>query len=96
MSSNLISRKLVERTVGGKHLSIETGHLAKQASGSVVVRIGDTMTLVALVAAPVGKGSIFSHCRWITARRLIPRVSSPGGSSSVKAGPQPRKSSLRD
>ena len=41
MSSNVISRTLVERTVGGKRLSIETGHLAKQASGSVVVRIGD-------------------------------------------------------
>jgi len=59
MSSNLISRKLVERTVGGKLLSIETGHLAKQASGSVVVRIGDTMTLVALVAAPGREGLDF-------------------------------------
>src|SRR5271168_4129133 len=59
MSSNLITRKLVERTVGGKLLSIETGHLAKQASGSVVVRIGDTMTLVALVAAPGREGLDF-------------------------------------
>ena len=63
MSSNLISRKLVERTVGGKLLSIETGHLAKQASGSVVVRIGDTMTLVALVAAPGREGLDFFSCR---------------------------------
>ena len=59
MSSNLISRKLVQRTVGGKLLSIETGHLAKQASGSVVVRIGDTMTLVAVVAAPGREGLDF-------------------------------------
>ena len=59
MSSTLISRKLVERTVGGKLLSIETGHLAKQASGSVVVRIGDTMTLVAVVAAPGREGLDF-------------------------------------
>ena len=59
MSSNLISRKLVQRSVGGKLLSIETGYLAKQASGSVVVRIGDTMTLVALVAAPGREGLDF-------------------------------------
>ena len=59
MSSNVTSRALVERTVGGKLLSIETGYLAKQASGSVVVRIGDTMTLVALVAAPGREGLDF-------------------------------------
>ena len=31
---------------GGKELSIETGRMAKQADGSVVVRYGDTMVLV--------------------------------------------------
>ena len=59
MSSTFSSRKLVERTVGGKHISIETGFLAKQASGSVVVRIGDTMTLVAVVAGPGREGLDF-------------------------------------
>ena len=59
MSSTSISRKLVERTIGGKNISIETGHLAKQAHGSVVVRIGDTMTLVAVVAAPGREGLDF-------------------------------------
>jgi polyribonucleotide nucleotidyltransferase len=59
MSSTLISRKLVERTIGGKNISIETGHLAKQAHGSVVVRIGDTMSLVAVVAAPGREGLDF-------------------------------------
>jgi polyribonucleotide nucleotidyltransferase len=59
MSSTVISRKLVERTIGGKLLSIETGHLAKQASGAVVVRIGDTMTLVAVVAEPGREGLDF-------------------------------------
>src|SRR4030095_14469992 len=32
--------------LGGKELSIETGKMAKQAHGSVVVRYGDTMVLV--------------------------------------------------
>src|SRR6201996_9029543 len=42
----------VERNVGGKTISLETGRLAKQASGAVVVRIGETMSLVATVAGP--------------------------------------------
>jgi polyribonucleotide nucleotidyltransferase len=36
---------------GGSELSIETGHWAKQADGSVVVRYGDTMLLVTAVSA---------------------------------------------
>ncbi len=37
----------------GKSLSVETGTLARQADGSVVVRVGDTIVLVsATVAAP--------------------------------------------
>ncbi|MHB9025950.1 MAG: polyribonucleotide nucleotidyltransferase [Armatimonadota bacterium] len=37
----------VERTLNGKVLSLETGRLAKQADGSVLVRLGDTVVLVA-------------------------------------------------
>ncbi len=37
--------------VGERELSIETGRLAKQADGSVVVRYGDTMILVTAVSA---------------------------------------------
>jgi polyribonucleotide nucleotidyltransferase len=36
---------------GGKTLSLETGRLAKQADGAVVVRLGDTMVLVTACAA---------------------------------------------
>ena len=41
----------VETEIDGKIISIETGKLAKQASGSVVVRCGDTMVLVTVVGA---------------------------------------------
>ncbi|HUV40906.1 MAG TPA: polyribonucleotide nucleotidyltransferase [Sedimentisphaerales bacterium] len=41
----------VERQIGGKLLSIETGKIAKQAHGAVVVRYGDTVVLVAAVTA---------------------------------------------
>ena len=36
--------------VGGRPLSIETGKVAKQASGSVVVKYGDTIVLVTVVS----------------------------------------------
>jgi len=35
----------VELTMGGKTLSLESGRLAKQADGSVLVRLGDTVVL---------------------------------------------------
>lgn len=49
----------VSRTVGGKLITLETGKLAKQASGAVVVRIGDTMALVATVSAKGREGIDF-------------------------------------
>ncbi len=42
----------VERQIGGRTLSIETGKIAKQADGAVVVQYGDTVVLVAAVTAP--------------------------------------------
>ncbi len=41
----------VSKTLNGQPFSIETGRMAKQADGSVVVRQGDTLVLVAVVAA---------------------------------------------
>ena len=43
---------------GGKEISVETGKLAKQADGSVVVRMGDTMLLATVVAAPESKEGV--------------------------------------
>src|SRR6516164_7534420 len=59
MYSTASARKIVERTIGEKVISLETGFLAKQASGAVVVRIGDTMSLVATMAAPGREGLDF-------------------------------------
>ncbi|MBI4468960.1 MAG: polyribonucleotide nucleotidyltransferase, partial [Acidobacteria bacterium] len=41
--------------VGGKRLSIETGKIAKQADGAVVIRYGDTMLLVTAVSTHTPK-----------------------------------------
>ncbi|MCE2712935.1 MAG: polyribonucleotide nucleotidyltransferase [Cryomorphaceae bacterium] len=43
---------------GGKEISVQTGKLAKQADGSVVVRMGDTMLLATVVAAPEAKEGV--------------------------------------
>ncbi len=48
MSSDAVTRVSVE--VSGSEISFETGRMAKQASGAVVVRQGDTMVLATAVA----------------------------------------------
>src|SRR5437588_3120598 len=45
-------------SVGGRTISIETGRLAKQADGSVLVRSGDTVVLVTACAAPSAREGI--------------------------------------
>jgi polyribonucleotide nucleotidyltransferase len=47
--------KKVEAQIGGKTISIETGKLAKQASGSVIIQSGDTVVLVTAVAGKKNK-----------------------------------------
>jgi polyribonucleotide nucleotidyltransferase len=42
----------VERQIGDRVLSIETGKIAKQADGAVVVQYGESIVLVAAVTAP--------------------------------------------
>jgi polyribonucleotide nucleotidyltransferase len=51
MSSDAVTRVAVE--IGGTEISLETGRMAKQASGAVVVRQGDTMVLATAVAGGV-------------------------------------------
>ncbi|MRR57418.1 MAG: polyribonucleotide nucleotidyltransferase [Deltaproteobacteria bacterium] len=46
-----MTKHTVQAVIQGKTLSIETGWLAKQANGAVVVRSGDTVVLVTAVAA---------------------------------------------
>jgi polyribonucleotide nucleotidyltransferase len=46
-----MNKQTVSKTINGQPYSIESGRMAKQADGSVVVRMGDTMVLVAVVAA---------------------------------------------
>ena len=45
MSTTVSGTTTVSTTVGRDEISFETGKLAKQADGAVVVRSGDTMVL---------------------------------------------------
>jgi polyribonucleotide nucleotidyltransferase len=51
MSSDAVTR--ISAEIAGSEISFETGRMAKQASGSVVVRQGDTMVLATAVAGNV-------------------------------------------
>ena len=42
----------VERQIGNYTLSFETGFLAKQAAGAVLVQYGDTVVLTAAATGP--------------------------------------------
>src|SRR6186713_2762001 len=48
------TRKYLKESIklGEKELTVESGRVAKQADGSVVIKYGDTMLLVAAVGAP--------------------------------------------
>ena len=50
--------KKVELELGGRTLTVETGKMAKQTNGSVVVTYGETVVLVTAVAAREAKESI--------------------------------------
>src|SRR5512143_3363064 len=48
----------VETEIGGKRLILETGVMAKQASGAVVARYGDTVVLSTAVASKVERENV--------------------------------------
>ena len=53
--------KLYEKSIeigDGRTISIETGKLAKQADGSVVVRMGNTMLLATVVSSKEAKENV--------------------------------------
>src|SRR5210317_1844972 len=49
MSLNIVNKSI--KLNDGREITIETGKLAKQADGSVVVRMGDTMLLATVVSS---------------------------------------------
>src|SRR5689334_19804778 len=46
------NRKRITVSIGGRDISFETGKIARQAGGAVLVRSGDTMLLATACSAP--------------------------------------------
>src|ERR1700760_2956121 len=92
-STSFAARKpvSVERTIGGKLLTLETGRLAKQASGAVVVRLGDTMSLVATVAAPGREGLDFFPLTVDYREKVYAAGKFPGGFIKREGRPSTRE-----
>ena len=57
-AGNVVVHK-VEREINGRTLSIETGKLARQADGAVLVRYAETVVLVTVVRAAPREGIDF-------------------------------------
>ncbi len=71
--------KKVEKQIAGRLLSIETGKLAKQASGSVMVRYGETVVFVAVVSSDPREGIDFFPLTVDYREKLSAAGKFPGG-----------------
>jgi len=69
----------VERKIGDQVLSFETGHVAKQAAGSVLVQYGETVVLVAAASGPPRPGLDFFPLMCDYRERLAAAGKFPGG-----------------
>lgn len=69
----------VEMLLGGRPFSLETGRLAKQANGAVVVRYGDTVVLSTVTASPGPKDLDFFPLTVNYEERLYAVGKIPGG-----------------
>ena len=62
--------KVINKTIDlgdGRTIQIETGKLAKQADGAVVVKMGDTMLLATVVSANEAAANVylyFADVKW--------------------------------
>jgi len=73
-------RYAVTRSVGGREVRFETGHLAKQADGAVVVRSGDTMVLATAQGRPEAReGADFFPLTVDVEERMYAAGKIPGG-----------------
>ena len=72
-------KEVFELDFYGRKLSIETGEIAKQAGGSVIVRYGDTVTLSTACASNVAKDSDFFPLTVSFEEKLYSVGKIPGG-----------------
>jgi polyribonucleotide nucleotidyltransferase len=91
MSIATESRAQVSVQIGDQEISFETGHLAKQADGAVVVRGGDTMVLAtAQGRAEAREGADFFPLTVDVEERMYAAGKIPGGFFKREARPTER------
>lgn len=81
----------VEREIGGRKLSLETGELAKQASGAVLVRFADTVVFVAAQTGPPRRGIDFFPLTVDYRERFASAGKFPGGFLKRESRPTNRE-----
>ncbi|HWL94090.1 MAG TPA: polyribonucleotide nucleotidyltransferase [Phycisphaerae bacterium] len=81
----------VERDIGGRTLKIETGKLAKQAHGAVVVTYGETMVLSAVVVANPREGIDFFPLSVDYREKMYAAGKFPGGFFKREARPSEKE-----
>ena len=72
-------KEVFEKDFYGRKLSVETGEIAKQAGGSVIVRYGDTVTLSTACASNVAKDTDFFPLTVSFEEKLYSVGKIPGG-----------------
>ena len=72
-------KEIFEKDFYGRKISIETGEIAKQAGGSVIVRYGDTVTLSTACASSVAKDTDFFPLTVSFEEKLYSVGKIPGG-----------------
>jgi polyribonucleotide nucleotidyltransferase len=70
---------VIEREIGGRTLRLETGKLAKQAAGAVIVKYGDTTVLCTVVTADPRPGIDFFPLTVDYRERIYAAGKFPGG-----------------
>ena len=75
----IMSKKIYTTELGGRTLSFETGQIAKQADGAIVVRYGDTVVLCTAVASKNAKNLDFFPLTVNYEERLYAAGKIPGG-----------------
>jgi polyribonucleotide nucleotidyltransferase len=73
--------------LGDAEMTFETGRIAKQAHGAVMVSYGETMVLTTVCATDPRPGIDFFPMPSNTARRAMPQDASPAITSAEKPAP---------
>ena len=79
---------VLDLELGGRPLRLETGKLAGQANGSVLVRYGDTVVLVTATMSDGATVSTSSRCWSTTKNGCMPSGKYPAAGSAGKADRQ--------